>query len=403
VSALHLYVHIPYCLHKCPYCDFNSHEQDPPPWRHYQRALLCELAHWAEHPSFAGCAIGTVFFGGGTPSLAPPALIHAVLEAVDLRFGLKKDAEITLEANPGSVDIAYFEAYRACGINRLSLGVQSFSKAELVWLERIHDDKDAIRACESARRAGFTRLNLDMMYGLPNQSVDHWLDDLDTAIRLAPEHLSCYQLTIEPHTQLALRHKKKPLALPDEGDALEFLMQTRTRLEAAGYRAYEISNFSHPGGHCRHNDGYWQYHDYIGIGAGAAGKWDTPNGGVIRYGNIRSPGSYIKSALETGCAIHSREKLSAVHAAAEFVWLGLRRTDGVSRPRFYSRFGFDIHELFASPLNPWEKTGHLERTNTRFKLTTKGLSLADSIAASVLQSALQAEATNPHRCTKADI
>jgi len=388
-SPLHLYAHLPFCTHKCPYCDFNSHEQSTPPWRGYQDALLHELSRWSAHPSFAGRAIGTVFFGGGTPSLAPPSLIRAILNAANQRFGLKEDAEITLEANPGSADTARFAAYRDAGVNRLSLGVQSFDSAELAWLERIHDGGDALRAFTTARGAGFAQINLDLIYGLPNQSVNAWLGHLDKAIQLSPEHLSCYQLTVEPHTQLAVRHRQTPFDLPGEDLALSFLTQTRARLAVADYQAYEISNFSRPGMHCRHNDGYWQYHDYIGIGAGASGKWDTPDGGTVRYCNARSPESYIKSVRETGRAINSREKLSKAQAAAEFVWLGLRRTDGVSRRRFHSRFGCDIHELFASPLGPWEETDHLERTDAHLKLTAKGLCLADSIAASLLQTAIQ--------------
>jgi len=230
------------------------------------------------------------------------------------------------------------------------------------------------------------------MYGLPDQHVKTWMHHLDQAISLAPEHLSCYQLTVEPHTQLAIRHRQTRLALPDEERSLDFLIQTRTRLAMAGYSAYEISNFSKPGMRCKHNDGYWQYHDYIGIGAGAAGKWDTADGGIVRYSNISAPEAYIKSARVTGTAINSQEILSTFQAAAESVWLGLRRTDGISRHHFHNRFGCDIHKLFASPLAQWEENGCTEETDTHLKLTAKGLGLADSIATDVLQAATQAEA-----------
>ncbi len=375
-------------MHKCPYCDFNSHVRKDPPWKAYQEALLCELAHRAVQPQYAGRPIQTVFFGGGTPSLAPPSLIRAILSASEYLFGIRRSAEITLEANPGCAEACRFADYRDAGVNRLSIGVQSFDDRELQWLERIHSVSEALAAYDMARQAGFEHINLDLMYGLPDQTGETWIHHLDQAISLAPEHLSCYQLTVEPHTQLSVRHRRARLSLPGEAHSLDFLMQTRARLATAGYRAYEISNFSQPGMHCRHNDGYWQYHDYIGIGAGAAGKWDTPDGGIVRYGNTRSPEIYIQSTLENGSAIHRRETLSALHAAAESVWLGLRRTDGIPRRYFHSRFGCDVHEMFASSLDPWEETGHLERTETRLNLTAKGLALADSIAASVLQAAI---------------
>lgn len=388
-SPLHLYVHIPFCLHKCAYCDFNSHERRSPPWQDYQHALLRELRQWSKSSVFAGRIIDSIFFGGGTPSLAPPSLIGSVLEAAGQLFPVKQDAEITLEANPGTAEAQRFTDYRNTGINRLSIGVQSFDEMELKWLERIHSAGEAIAAYDMARHAGFERINLDLMYGLPDQTVETWMHHLDRAISLAPDHLSCYQLTVEPHTQLAIRHKQNRLPLPDEECSLSFLTRTRARLEAAGYHAYEISNFSKPGMRCRHNDGYWLYHDYMGIGAGASGKWDTPDGGVIRYNNKRAPEAYIRSALETGKAINNRETLSAPQAAAESVWLGLRRTDGISRHDFNRRFGCDVHKLFASPLAPWEEAGHLERTDAHFKLTAKGVNLADSIATTVLQTDLE--------------
>jgi len=391
-APLHLYVHIPFCVHKCPYCDFNSHVRQSPPWNTYQQALLRELSHWSAQRQYAGRPIQTIFFGGGTPSLAPSSLIRSVLETVALLFPMKQDAEITLEANPGTAEAERFADYRNAGVNRLSIGAQSFDDMELKWLERIHNSVEVITAYEAARNAGFEQISLDLMYGLPDQSVETWMHHLEQVVSLAPEHVSCYQLTVEPHTQLAVRHKQTPLHLPGEDLSLNFLMQTRERLAEAGYAAYEISNFSKPGMHCRHNDGYWQYHDYLGIGAGAAGKWDTPDGGIIRYSNMRSPETYIKSASETGSAVNSREQLSKPQAAAESIWLGLRRTDGISREWFNARFGASPEILFGGALSPWQRNGCLNVTSERLNLTEKGLSLADSIAASVLQTTVQQEA-----------
>jgi len=397
VAPLHLYVHIPFCVHKCPYCDFNSHVRQSPPWSTYQQALLRELSYWSAQPQYAGRPIQTIFFGGGTPSLAPPSLIRAVLDATGQLFEINRHAEITLEANPGTAEAERFADYRDAGVNRLSMGVQSFDDKELKWLERIHSGHEAIVAYNMARNAGFEQINLDLMYGLPDQSIETWMHHLEQVVSLAPGHISCYQLTVEPHTQLAVRHKQTPLHLPGEDLSLSFLVQTRERLAEAGYTAYEISNFSKPGMHCRHNDAYWQYHDYIGIGAGAAGKWDicegdTPDDGIIRYSNVRSPETYIKSASDTGSTINSREQLSAPQAAAESVWLGLRRTNGISHEWFKARFGASPEILFADVLSSWKKNGCLNVTSKRLNLTEKGLGLADSIAASVLQTAVQKEA-----------
>jgi len=383
-SPLHLYVHIPFCIHKCAYCDFNSHVREIPPWDDYGRALLAELAHWSRQAQFSGRRIATVFSGGGTPSHDPAELISEVLQQADKLFGLFKDAEISMEANPGTIEAGRFAAFRAAGINRLSIGVQSFNDVELQWLERIHNAQQAEQAFASARSAGFDNVSLDLMYGLPGQSLSGWLKSLDTAIALAPEHLSCYQLTVEAHTELALRHQQSPLCLPEDELALEFLRSTRGRLLEAGYEAYEVSNFARSGRYCRHNDAYWLYHDYIGIGAGAAGKWDVPDGGITRYSNLRSPEAYMRSSLGGAGAINSAETLPREKAAAEAVWLGLRRSGGVSQELFRLRFGVSVNELFAAALRPWEASGHLHITPEQVQLTEQGLGMADSIAVSVL-------------------
>jgi len=385
LSPLQLYVHIPFCVHKCHYCDFNSHERTQPHWQAYQQALIAELQHWAATPMFSGRKPATIFFGGGTPSLAPPALIEAVIDTARSCCGIECDAEITLEANPGAVDAGNFRAYRQSGINRLSIGVQSLDAAELRWLERIHGADEAIAACQIAREAGFSNINLDLMYGLPEQSLSNWLSTLNTAIALGPEHLSCYQLTVEPHTQLAASHAQKPYALPDDDTALAMFRATREQLRVAGYEAYEISNFSKPGLKCRHNDGYWLYHDYIGIGAGASGKWDhVDGGGITRYSNIRTPERYIETALAQGAAINSQESLDRDQAAAEACWLGLRRSEGINRHAFHQRFDFDVWKHFQPQLQAWKNDAKLIVHNDSVQLSESGLALADAISSSVL-------------------
>jgi oxygen-independent coproporphyrinogen-3 oxidase len=382
-SPLHLYIHIPYCLHKCAYCDFNSHASSSPPWQGYFQALGRELRYWSGREQFMGRPLSTIFLGGGTPSLAPPSLVAGLIEEAGVCFGLEERPEISLEANPGAIEHNRFSGFRAAGINRLSIGVQSFHDAELRWLERIHTAEEAREAFRLARLAGFANINLDLMYGLPGQKLDEWLASLEKAIELGPEHLACYQLTVEPHTLLAVRHDQRPLNLPEDDKALKFFHATRNLLAKAGYEAYEVSNFARAGFSCRHNDGYWQYHDYIGIGAGACGKWDTKDGGICRYSNIRRPETYI-TASESGKAIRTMEQLGRSRAAAEAVWLGLRRLRGISRDRFSSRFGTDVWNLFSRQLEPWRTTGHLHLSKEHLYLNASGLELADSIALSII-------------------
>lgn len=384
ITPLQLYVHIPFCVHKCHYCDFNSHERSNPNWKNYQSALISELKHRAASPIFSGRKLSTIFFGGGTPSLAPTQLIADIIQNAESLLGFENNIEITIEANPGSIDAEHFSAYRLAGVNRLSMGVQSLNDQELLWLGRIHNSKQALVAFDVARDAGFNNINLDLIYGLPNQSLDAWLDSLQTAIALGPEHLSCYQLTIEPHTKLAASHARTPLNIPDDDLALLMFSETRTRLNNAGYEAYEISNFAKPELKCRHNDGYWLYHDYIGIGAGAAGKWDTQKGGIKRYSNIRSPERYAQASLKNGTATHSQESLDQNHSASEALWLGLRREKGVCRRSFQQRFGFDAWTHFSSALKLWHECGKLAVTDRHIYLTSEGIPFADAIAASVL-------------------
>ncbi|MDX8389640.1 MAG: radical SAM family heme chaperone HemW [Mariprofundaceae bacterium] len=385
MSDLRLYIHIPFCLHKCPYCDFNSHVRSEPDWQRYQQALCAELRYQSLQPS-VNQPVASIFFGGGTPSLAPPILIETVINKVAQYFGIQKGAEISLEANPGAAEAKKFKLFRSAGINRLSIGVQSFNDARLHWLERIHSADEAISAYQMARHAGFNNINIDLMYGLPNQTLAQWQQTLSSAILLEPEHISAYQLTVEPHTLLASRHANHPLALPNDDAALTLLHRTREQLTAAGYNAYEISNFSQPGFQCQHNDGYWKYDDYIGIGAGAAGKKDCMNGGIRRYNNLRTPEHYMDAALKKGNAEQSHEQLSHRNAAAEALWLGLRRTSGIQLTHFKARFGKHPIEIFPSDLTPWLDSEHLLLNKENLQLSSKGIPLADAIAVSLFDT-----------------
>ena len=379
-NPLMLYVHTPYCVHKCHYCDFNSHVRGDPDWQKYGLALHSELSQWARQPQFSGRQLASIFLGGGTPSLAPASLIESLIGKASELFRVSDDIEISLEANPGTIDQSNFAGFREAGVNRLSIGVQSLKDEELKWLERIHSSEQAVAALKAGREAGFENINLDLMYGLPDQTLEGWMETLNRAIDLNPEHLSCYQLTVEPHTKLAAEVDRVAAQLPDDELALEFLFKTRERLAEVGYEAYEVSNFAKPGFKCRHNDGYWLYRDYIGIGAGASGKFDLENGGVTRYSNIRNPEKYIDSALKDGRAINSDEQLSKWTAEAEALWQGLRRTGGISDAWFTERFGTGIQARFGSELAPWLAEQKLAWEGDQLHLTDEGLPFADSIA-----------------------
>jgi len=383
-SPLQLYIHIPYCIHKCHYCDFNSHVRVQPDWLTYQQALIAELEYWSKQESFQNRQLYSIFFGGGTPSLAPASLIGNVLEHAQYLFGFEKNIEISLEANPGTVDMQAFQSFFKAGINRLSMGVQSLDTKELTWLERIHNGDEVYQAFDAARRAGFDNINLDFMYGLPQQSLEQWQHTLDAALQFNPEHLSCYQLTVEPHTKLAARHASSPYKLPDDETSLAFFHSTRETLAKAGYEAYEISNFAKPEKYCHHNDGYWLYHDYIGIGAGAAGKWNMKDGGTYRYSNTRTPEKYTAQAIQTGSTINSDESLALQQAAAEAVWVGLRRKDGIDNIWFKNRFKKDITAYFQNDLEPWLNDHKLIWHGQQLQLTESGIPLADAIAESVI-------------------
>ncbi len=338
---LSLYTHFPWCVRKCPYCDFNSHalrdDLDEDQWID---ALLADLDR--ELPAVAGRRIDSVFLGGGTPSLFRPECIARLLTGIRTRLPVAEDCEITLEANPGTVEQGRFRAYREAGVNRLSLGIQSFDDSSLRALGRIHDGREARAAVVAAHGAGFPELNLDLMFALPGQSPAQMQADLDQAIALAPSHLSFYQLTIEPNTAFA--HQPPPL--PDEDSA--FMMQERAgeRLQAAGFEAYEISAWSRPGHRCRHNLNYWKFGDYLGIGAGAHGKITDPRDGCIRRRvKPRHPRDYLRAVFNgDGGPVGNTRTLTPVDARFEFFLNALRLTDG-----------FDIATFEAHTGLPWPK------------------------------------------------
>jgi oxygen-independent coproporphyrinogen-3 oxidase len=332
---LSLYVHLPWCVRKCPYCDFNSHEQRGAlPFAAYVDALVADLDH--DLPLAWGRTVHTVFFGGGTPSLFPPKAIDAFLQQASSRLRFAPHAEITLETNPGTAEHGRFEAYRAAGVNRLSFGIQSFDDGCLQRLGRIHDSREAVAAVELARAAGFDNFNLDLMYALPGQSLAMAQDDVARAIALEPAHISHYQLTLEPNTVFAAR---PPQGIPDHDAAWEIQESCQAMLARAGYAQYETSAYARPGRQCAHNLNYWHFGDYLGIGAGAHGKLTLgAEQAILRRWKLKHPAAYLANAGTTA-AIGGDERIQPARRPFDYMLNALRLNEGFALGEFEARTG----------------------------------------------------------------
>jgi len=363
LPPLALYVHIPWCLKKCPYCDFNSHERRGEiPQARYVDALLADLE--LALPSIWGRRVHTVFFGGGTPSLFAPEAIDRILAGVRSRVPLAPDAEITLEANPGTFERARFAGFRAAGINRLSVGVQSFEPKFLHALGRVHDADEA-RAAAAAAIEIFGNVNLDLMYALPGQTPADAQSDLAQALRFSPPHLSFYHLTIEPNT---LFHRYPP-SLPDDETAADIEDAIAATLGAAGYLHYETSAYARPGHECRHNLNYWRFGDYLGIGAGAHSKLSFPER-VVRQVRHKQPQQYMEE-VERGSPLAEDRTVERGEIGFEFMLNALRLTDGVPVALFAERTGFAL-TLVQKGLDEAERRGLVERDHQRMRPTPLG-------------------------------
>jgi oxygen-independent coproporphyrinogen-3 oxidase len=351
---LALYVHLPWCVRKCPYCDFNSYTAESGlPAAEYVAALLRDLD--AELPLLAGRTVASVFFGGGTPSLFPGESVAALLAGIAARVPLASGAEVTLEANPGTAEAGRFAAYRRAGVNRLSLGVQSFRDGPLARLGRIHSGSEAVAAYRMARDAGFANVNLDLMYGLPEDDAAGAIADLEQALALEPEHLSRYQLTLEPDTAF---HRQPP-RLPDE-DAVAAMEATgQALLAAGGYERYEVSAYAQAGQRCHHNLNYWHFGDYAGIGAGAHGKLTGADGVVTRRMKARNPRRYLVVA-GTPDAVTSEAIADPGRLTVEFMMNALRLRKGVPLALFIERTGLDAARI-EEARGRAERLGLLER------------------------------------------
>ena len=331
LPPLALYVHIPWCVRKCPYCDFNSHAAGPElPEEAYVDALLADLEQDLRHVH--GRRLGSIFFGGGTPSLFSAKALGRLLEGVERRVGFADGIEITLEANPGTFEQVKFADYRRLGINRLSIGVQSFQADKLQALGRIHDGAEAVRAADMARQAGFDNFNLDLMHGLPGQSLDDALADLRQALALAPTHLSWYQLTMEPNTVFW----SQPPELPEDDILWDIQEAGQALLDEHGYRQYETSAYARDGLRARHNLNYWSFGDFLGIGAGAHAKLSAPDGRIVRTWKTRLPKDYLnpQKAFQAG-----ERPLEAADLPFEFMMNVLRLVDGVPAALYPQRTG----------------------------------------------------------------
>jgi oxygen-independent coproporphyrinogen-3 oxidase len=354
---LSLYVHLPWCVRKCPYCDFNSYTAGAaPPKARYLDAVTRDLELEAER--VRGRSLISVFLGGGTPSFFSPAEIGRVLDTVAARYSLAPDVEVTMEANPGTIECGAPAGYRAAGVNRLSIGVQSFSPAMLAVLGRIHSPADVYRAVDEARRAGFDRLNLDLMFALPGQDIPQALGDLRAALELEPRHISWYQLTLEPNTVF---HARPPEGLPDDELAADIQEAGRALLARYGYENYEVSAYAREGARSRHNLNYWTFGDYVAAGAGAHGKLTT-GADVHRYRKPANPLAYMEDAERREQATPLGPAMPAAERLFEFMLNGLRLPAGFDESLFEARTGLSAGALSDRAAGAVRR-GLLERSN----------------------------------------
>ncbi|MCW2478904.1 radical SAM family heme chaperone HemW [Candidatus Symbiopectobacterium sp. NZEC135] len=368
LPPLSLYIHIPWCVQKCPYCDFNSHAlKGEVPHQEYVDHLLADLD--ADLPLSGNRALSSIFIGGGTPSLLSAEGMQALLDGVRARLPLSADAEITMEANPGTVEADRFSGYQRAGINRISIGVQSFSPEKLTRLGRIHGPEEARRAARLAAGLGLRSFNLDLMHGLPDQTLEEALDDLRQAIALNPPHLSWYQLTIEPNTLFGSR----PPVLPDDDALWDIFAQGHALLTAAGYQQYETSAYAKPGYQCQHNLNYWRFGDYLGIGCGAHGKITRADGHILRTVKTRHPRGYMR-----GTYLDQRNEVQAEDLPFEFFMNRFRLLEPAPRSEFSAYTG--LAESVVRPQIDWALAqGYLTETATHWQVTEHGKLFLNSL------------------------
>jgi putative oxygen-independent coproporphyrinogen III oxidase len=374
-EAFGVYVHWPFCLSKCPYCDFNSHVRHTSiDEARYVRAFTREIETTAER--VRGRTVTTIFLGGGTPSLMQPATVGAILDAIGQHWSIAPDAEVTLEANPTSVEATRFAGYRAAGVNRVSLGVQALDDASLKELGRLHTAREALDAVAIARKA-FERYSFDLIYARPGQTTEAWRAELARAIDEAAEHLSLYQLTIEPDTPFAALHASGKLAIPDDDNARALYDVTQEVASAHGLPAYEISNHARAGAECRHNLVYWRYHEYAGIGPGAHGRLIV-DGARHATSTEKRPESWLMRVEASGDGLVTDEALTRAEQADEYLLMGLRLAEGID-PRRYA--AFSGHALDEARIAALVAEGMVESIDGRLRVTRAGFPVLDAVVA----------------------
>lgn len=369
---LELYVHIPFCVRKCQYCDFLSGPSDEETKDRYIEALLKEIRA-AEHTE--DYEIVSVFIGGGTPSALKAEAIASIMSTLQEQFFFCEDAEVTIEANPGTVDLEKLTIYRNVGINRLSLGLQSTDAEELKLLGRIHSYEEFLKSYEWAREAGFSNINIDLMFAIPGQTGEAWRQHLYQVAELNPEHISAYSLIIEEGTPFA----EQNLDLPDEDTEYQMYEDTAEILERYGYRQYEISNYAKQGYMCRHNAGYWQRREYLGFGLGASSLY-----GGMRFSNTHQMQEYLKESRNPDQIRQDVTVLSRNERIEEFMFLGLRMTEGISEKKFEENFDVRLMDVYGDILQKYEETGFMEHIETKWRLTRKGIHVSNHILADFL-------------------
>lgn len=369
---LELYVHIPFCVRKCQYCDFLSGPSDEETKDRYIEALLKEIRA-AEHTE--DYEIVSVFIGGGTPSALKAEAIASIMRTLQEQFFFCEDAEVTIEANPGTVDLEKLTIYRNVGINRLSLGLQSTDAEELKLLGRIHSYEEFLKSYEWAREVGFSNINIDLMFAIPGQTGEAWRQHLYQVAELNPEHISAYSLIIEEGTPFA----EQNLDLPDEDTEYQMYEDTAEILERYGYRQYEISNYAKQGYMCRHNAGYWQRREYLGFGLGASSLY-----GGMRFSNTHQMQEYLKESRNPDQIRQDVTVLSRNERIEEFMFLGLRMTEGISEKKIEENFDVRLMDVYGDILQKYEETGFMEHIETKWRLTRKGIHVSNHILADFL-------------------
>lgn len=370
-NSFELYIHIPFCVRKCAYCDFLSAPGSEEAKASYTKALLREI----EAVKTEKREVSSIFVGGGTPSALSPSLMGDIFEKIHESFSVAQDAEITIEANPGTLSKEKLFLYKNAGINRLSLGLQSPEEAELKSLGRIHTYEEFLESFSLAREAGFQNINVDLMCALPDQTYEGWIRNLRTVAALHPEHISAYSLIIEEGTPFA----KRKLNLPDEDTEYRMYEDTAGILEEYGYEQYEISNYAKKGLVCRHNIGYWTRKEYLGLGLGAASLW-----GNQRFSNTSDFSAYLKESGSPEKIRENKETLSLEDEMSEFMFLGLRMTEGVSKAEFLESFGTPIESVYGKVLDKYKNMGLLEEKEGRIFLTRAGIHVSNGVMAEFL-------------------